>query len=290
MTLDPFIRAYINERRSRHEIQENTASRQRCILAGLSQAHGNRTLAQFGLGTINTWLEPYQDGPAGTARLRLSVLRGFCRFLFEEGHIRKDPTVRLKSPRVPVANPRALDADVIHKVFLAAPDERAKAILWLMVGLGLRCIEVARLRVEHWSRMSDTMLIIGKGSDQRELPVTTEVRSALQSYLAVFPSSSGPLIRSYAKAGGRLQSATISEMVVRWMADAGVKGSPFDGISAHALRHTAASDVLEGLTGPEALLTVRDMLGHKSIQTTTIYLRRVKRAKLREAMGGRSYQ
>lgn len=288
MTLDPLIRAYLAARVARGEIQPNTAYRHRYLLRALADVHGNRPLGQFGLATVDRWLAGTKNGAAGTTRIRISVVRGFAGWLVEERHIKRDPTRTLRPPRLPIRDPRALDADVVHKILLAAPDDRGRLILWLMVGMGLRCIEVSRLRIEHWSRTSNTMRITGKGGNERELPVTDEVRHAAESYLASYPAASGPLVRSYTH-GGPVKSVTLSMLVHDWMVDAGVKRNAWDGISAHALRHTCASDVLEGLTGPDALLTVRDILGHRDISTTTIYLRRVNRTKLRAAMAGRHY-
>jgi integrase len=79
---------------------------------------------------------------------------------------------------------------------------------------------------------------------------------------------------------------TISGMVSEWMRAAGVKSWARDGVSAHALRHTCASDVLEH---SKDLRAVQDMLGHRHLQTTSVYLRRANLDRLREAMGGRRY-
>ena len=71
------------------------------------------------------------------------------------------------------------------------------------------------------------------------------------------------------------------------MAAAGLKNRPRDGVSAHALRHTAASDVMDRC---HELRTVQAMLGHASIAATEIYLRRANLGQLREAMEGRDYR
>ena len=68
--------------------------------------------------------------------------------------------------------------------------------------------------------------------------------------------------------------------------EAGLKKANYDGRSAHALRHTAASDVLDRCKN---VRTVQAMLGHASIATTQIYLRRANLDQLREAMSGRDY-
>lgn len=80
--------------------------------------------------------------------------------------------------------------------------------------------------------------------------------------------------------------AEVSILVGAWMQAAGIKSHRYDGVSAHALRHTAASDVLDQCND---LRAVQAMLGHRHLNTTAIYLRRTSAHQLREAMAGRSY-
>jgi site-specific recombinase XerC len=70
------------------------------------------------------------------------------------------------------------------------------------------------------------------------------------------------------------------------MYSASIKTMARDGVGPHALRHTAASDVLDRCNN---VRTVQEMLGHSSLATTQIYLRRASLGQLREAMEGRDY-
>ena len=72
---------------------------------------------------------------------------------------------------------------------------------------------------------------------------------------------SGPLVN--------LKAATLSTLVAGWMAAAGIKGGRYDGISAHALRHTAASDFYDRTRDVAA----QRLLGHADLGTTGRYLR-----------------
>jgi site-specific recombinase XerD len=75
--------------------------------------------------------------------------------------------------------------------------------------------------------------------------------------------------------------------VQQWMVDAGLKRRPRDGVSAHSLRHTCASDVLDAC---HDLRVVQQMLGHQHLATTAIYLRRADLSQMRDAMAGRRYR
>jgi site-specific recombinase XerD len=79
----------------------------------------------------------------------------------------------------------------------------------------------------------------------------------------------------------------VGNIAGRILRDAGVKHAPYDGVSGHALRHTAASDVLDG---GASLPCVQEMLGHVALSSTSIYLRRATVTQMRQAMEGRSYE
>lgn len=117
-----------------------------------------------------------------------------------------------------------------------------------------------------------------------------EVVEVLAAYLVVRGRRAGPLFLpgphcSRWSADGHLSPDRIGKIVARALVDAGVH-TPGDGRSAHALRHTAASDVLDRC---DNVRTVQTMLGHKSLQTTQRYLRRASLGQLRNAMEGRHY-
>jgi integrase-like protein len=125
----------------------------------------------------------------------------------------------------------------------------------------------------------------GKGGHQRVLPVSDETWDAVLAYLREHPTTAGPLIRSYLNPHRGVNPAYISTLVGRWMSDAGVKQRSRDGRSAHALRHTAATDMLRA---GAHLRDVQQALGHASLSTTQKYLPWVV-GSLKEAMSGRTY-
>ena len=163
---------------------------------------------------------------------------------------------------------------------------RARAVVWLMVGCGCRCVEVARLRVEDYDPRGATVRLTGKGGHERVVPVPSDVAGALDAWLDERGRVAGPLIASRID-GHALAPHTLSAYVRRWMRAAGVKVSALDGRSAHGLRRTAASDVMDACGD---ITVVQEMLGHREVDTTARhYLRRVTVAHMREAMEGRTY-
>lgn len=283
-TLGPLVARYLHHRIKTGTLSVATARNHRSTLSRLASIHGNRPLHHFGRASVQAWTETLGDMRPSSRRAEISQVRGFLGWLADERivtHKLADELPKIKAPR---SVPRALDGDLVEKLMRTVPDVRGEAIVMLMFGSGLRCIEVSRLNVEDWSRRDELLLVTGKGGHQREVPVPTggPVYRALTDYLSRFPATSGPMIRSYARPTHALARGTLSEMVANWLKEAGVKTAARDGVSAHALRHTAASDLLDA-SGND-LRVVQEFLGHAHLQTTSIYLRRAGTAKIRDAM------
>lgn len=286
-TLDPLIDAYLRGRIDRGEISQQTGRDARWRLLAFSKAFGRRPIDQLGPRAIDRWMGTIAHHAPSTRRERLSTVRGFCRWLTDEGHISSDPTTHVKPIRQPRRTPVTLTEGEVARLLTAAPDERARAILWLMVGCGCRRVEVSRLDVEDYTPgPRATLRLVGKAGHERIIAAPAEVCAALDAYLDVRGRVAGPLITARDHRT-RLAPHTIGVYVNRWMRAAGVKRRAYDGRSAHGLRRTAASDVLDRSGNLQA---VQAMLGHRSLHTTaTHYLRPVALDAMAQAMSGRDY-
>lgn len=230
-----------------------------------------------------------------TTRSRLSQITGLCQWLVSIGVVRTDPTVGVKPPRQPRILPRSLQAEHVAALLSVVPDTRGRLIVLLMVQEGLRRGEVATLEVGDVSLDQASIFVRGKGSHERVVALTDETREALLAYLREAPTSAGPLIRAQERrrdgtasrwqAGAGITPNYVGLLVSGWMYDAGIKTRPFDGRSAHALRHTSATDMV---LGGAPLPAVQAALGHRSLATTGRYVLATAEG-VREAMGGRRY-
>ena len=277
------VAEYLDGRQARGEI----SPRSRAILVSRLRSLGRHTpeLAELDRAAFTSWLGTLPPAPA-SRRAYLSTARVFCTWAVESGHLQTDPSTHAARIREPRRVPKALSRRAVQALITACPDARARAIVTLMVGCGLRRCEVARLQMADWDRDQGTIEVRGKADHERVLPVTDEVAEALDAYLDDRGAYAGPIIVSKRDPGVGLSPATLSRMVARWLTAAGVKARPGDGKSAHTLRHTCASDVYEGY---QDLRAVQEMLGHANIATTQIYLRRANVDRLRVVMGGRRY-
>lgn len=278
-TLGALALAYVDERKRRKELRPGSVITTRHALSTLVRSAGwDLPVKRLRPTHIEKWLERGDHSPA-TLRNQLSIVRAFCKWLVKRGHIKADPTMDVATPRQPRYLPRGLHLAGVTGAFAHAPDARAALILSLMVQEGLRCCEVAELQFGDVDTAERLLLIRGKGGHERVLPITDETWKAMLSYLAECPAQAGPLVRSYSRPGRGIGARHISVLVSGWLHGAGIQAT------AHALRHTAATDMLR------AGAHVRDVqraLGHQSLATTQRYMPWVV-GDLREAMNGRRY-
>jgi site-specific recombinase XerD len=152
---------------------------------------------------------------------------------------------------------------------------RDRAILALLYGTGIRVSECATLTEECVDLPSKLVTVIGKGGHQRSVPLNEHVVTALTNYRyqrgAALPKT--PFFRC--RNGNAMQRRTIYERVRTW----GERSHIPKRISPHKLRHTFATHLLKAGVG---IVTLRDLLGHKQITSTQVYLH-VTAQDLREA-------
>ena len=279
-TLGFLALAYVDERKRRKELSRTSVTTFRHALNTFVRSAGWDLQAKRLKAThIEAWLERGNHSPS-TLRNQLSIVKMFCAWLVRKGHLKVDPSLEVKAPRQPRYLPRGLEHPKVTETFAKAPDARAVLILSLMAEEGLRCCEVAELQIGDVDPDQRALVIRGKGGHERCLPITAATWSAMQSYRSEYPAKAGPLIRSYSRPGRGIGARHISMLVSEWLHSAGVN------TTAHALRHTAAQDMLRA---GAHVRDVQAVLGHQSLATTQKYLPLVVN-NLREAMEGRDYR
>lgn len=273
---------WISHRKRAGLIAGGTAKNHRAQLGYFVRAHPGEL--HVDRRSIRRWLETIGHLSPGSRRSHVSTVRTFLRWVAEEGHVAPKVVELLPKVRQPRRVPRALSAEQTRLLLDAVVDERLLLIVSLMLWTGVRCAEVAALKIEDIDERAGTLLIRGKGGHERVLPIPTELTRVLTDWLDGHPRTPGPLLPGR---DGPLRASTLSAMVAEAMARSGVKVRARDGRGAHALRHTCASDVLD--RGAPITL-VQQMLGHSDIGTTALYLRRARLEDLRAAMNGRTYE
>lgn len=206
-----------------------------------------------------------------TIARRMASLRTYFRFLSRERMVRGNPTVGLQSPKLTRKLPNFLDWEELQRL-LAAPAEtplglRDRALLSLLYATGMRVSEIAELTIRQINWEEDEIRVLGKGSKERLVLMSTHAREQLRRYLdearpALIPQSADWLFLN--RNGKPLSARSIDRMLKRHARAAGITKE----VSPHTLRHTFATHLLEG--GAD-LRVVQELLGHSSLSTTQIY-------------------
>jgi site-specific recombinase XerD len=178
-------------------------------------------------------------------------------------------------------------------LFAAAQSPRDRAIVSVMMDAGLRVSEVVGLDVgDIYDGEAGMVLQVrgGKGGKDRTLPVSGIVARIIRQYLTASgrvmgDRNAGPLFSRGDRAGdgGRLTARAVGMLLARLVHSAGIEGKR---ISPHSLRHSyAMHQARAGL----AVHEIQSLLGHASLQTTTLYLQHVEHDDLRERLAEPAY-
>ena len=285
--LSRLAHSYAYGRLRRGELTTASAQNILVSLTSLCAVHGRRPVRQLGPPTIDRWLESTTHLSPTTRRNHLSRVRKFCRWLIDTGAIRRDPTRHVPPIRPPRKDPIVLSAEQVAALRThVAHDLRAAVIVALLWDGSLRCGEVAATRVDDLDPSSRVLHVHGgKGGNERRIVLDHATVDLIARYMDAEGITRGSLLRSRNDPRQGLAPETISNYARNWMYAAGVKIRAFDGRSAHGLRRTGATELMEAT---DSLVTVQAHLGHQRPETTVKhYLAPVSMAKLRAAADAR---
>ena len=222
--------------------------------------------------------------PRSQART-IAGIRAFFRFLRMEGMIDADPTELVETPRIPDSLPDVLSVEEINAMTASIDHEQSEAarnhaIIETLYGSGLRVSELTDLRIPHINFSERYMMVQGKGSKQRLVPMSDLSVSLIEEYL---PQRNSLKIKKGSedilflnRRGGKMTRVMVFYVVSRLAEAAGIRKK----VSPHTLRHSFATHLLEGGAN---LRAIQEMLGHESLATTEIYVH-LDRSRLREEL------
>jgi integrase/recombinase XerD len=206
-------------------------------------------------------------------RRNVSAVRTYYRFLLAEGHVVRDPSERLETPKRWRTLPDVLTVDEVSRL-LAAPslDEplafRDRALLELAYGAGLRVSEWIGLGAKDVLFEEQLVRVFGKGSKERLVPIGRSAIGAVAVYLRELrpklERGAGKGVLFLNARGTPLTRMGAWKILRKYVEQAGITKH----VSPHTLRHSFATHLLEG--GAD-LRAVQEMLGHADISTTQIY-------------------
>jgi integrase/recombinase XerC len=236
------------------------------------------SVTELELEVLREWLWRVSEKGASKSTIarKSAAARSFTSWLYRSGHLIQDPGIRLRSPKADRALPTVVSRESLQQVFgwlstKATIDNSAGlrdlAVVELLYATGARVSELVSLDLGSIDFSRNIVRLMGKGSKERMVPFGQPARDAIENWMllgrkefandqsaaALFLNSRGKRIgvrQVYALVAGLLQETAT-----------GVAGP-------HALRHTAATHLLDG--GAD-LRAVQELLGHASLGTTQIY-------------------
>ena len=210
-----------------------------------------------------------------TVARSMSSLRGWFGFMLDEGDINHDPTVRLNTARRGRSLPKPLGEKDMTRLLDSLGSNgavalRDRALLELLYGTGARVSEAVGINLEDLDFDEELILVTGKGSKQRLVPMGSVLRAALRDYLE--PGGRGEMVRAKKSArlfvnarGGPLSRQGVDLIIHKRALAAGLDTRK---VSAHVFRHSCATHMLSH--GAD-IRVVQELLGHASIATTQLY-------------------
>jgi len=230
-----------------------------------------RTLAEH-----MRWLHRERELAPSSITRHLATLRVFFRYLHANGVTPDNPARLLERPHQWKRLPGVLSPKQMRLLIDAANPEagrlwlRDRAMLELMYAAGLRASEVGRLELLEYNTTLGVLLVTGKGSKQRLVPIGAPAQRATDDYvaqlrpsLARFNDGRDKQRLLLSNTGRPLERVAVWQIVRKYAARAGLKD-----VHPHRLRHSFATHLLAG--GAD-LRVVQELLGHADVATTQIY-------------------
>lgn len=237
----------------------------------------SKPLSGLDAATLDAFVADLYDMGISTAtRSRIvSGIKSFCRFLRMEGYMEQDPAALLEKPKAGRYLPQVLSVEEIDSMVAAIDPAsgrtvRDRAIIEMLYGCGLRVSELTTLLLSDLYMDERYVVVTGKGSKQRMVPMSDYTVDVLREYICgersrldIKPEAVSTVFLN--RRGRGMTRVRVFQIVKDLCGAAGITKS----ISPHTLRHSFATHLLEGGAN---LRAIQQMLGHDSISTTEIYL------------------
>ena len=241
------------------------------------------------LGVTQAELEKYiiylqKLGHSRSTRARhLSSIKQFFKFCVEAGFSTTDPSSQLSAPKLPKPLPKTLTLEEVDALMKVAKTQghteferaRNKCLMEILYASGMRITELMSLPVAAARGKPKMILIKGKGSKERLVPLSPPAIEALEHWLKFRDEKEDLSLKSGFKRSsflfpsnsknGYLTRNWFFNKIKSWAIEAGVKS---ESVSPHTIRHAFATHLLSN--GAD-LRVIQTLLGHSDITTTEIY-------------------
>jgi integrase/recombinase XerC len=199
----------------------------------------------------------------------IAALKNFFKFMVKYHDFKNKVIFNLRSPKIPASIPKALNQNqteiaLENSQFLSKEDwlaKRDKALLYLIYGCGLRISEALNLKLSDLDR--DFLIIRGKGSKERMVPILPQIVVEIKQYIALCPHNIKDKI--FLGKQGKPIDPGVFQRQIRLLRN---QYNLPENTTPHAFRHSFATHIL---TNGGDLKSIQDLLGHESLVTTQKY-------------------
>jgi integrase/recombinase XerC len=280
MFLERFIRYIQFEKRySPHTVSAYQSDLDQFMLFLNSPANAEATIThpnQISYHDIRNWMVELigQKLTARSVNRKMATLRKYFKFLLQEGVITENPSSKVRSQKIPKNLPVVVEEARLtqmlnnDEIFTADfTGQRDKLVIEMLFGTGMRLAELLGLKDQDINDYEGTLKVLGKRNKERIIPVNTELRILLGSYLELkknqqFDNNSGALIVT--SKGADAYPKLIYLIVQKYLSNISTQNKK----SPHVLRHTFATALLNN--GAD-LNSIKELLGHANLSATQIY-------------------
>ncbi len=244
-----------------------------------------RSLQTASRATIESYLISLSDQglSKSTRARRLSAIRTFYRFAYDEGWRGDDPAIMIKGPGRAKHLPKTLSEEEVDRLLLAAQSSgrspadstRNMCMVELLYATGMRVTELVSLPISAARGNPEMLLVRGKGGKERMVPLSAQGREALANWLETRDNMDEaarkkgiPPSKFLFPSRGKLGHMTRHRFYGLIKEISVLAGIDPDKVTPHRLRHAFATHLLAG--GAD-LISIQTMLGHADVSTTEIY-------------------
>lgn len=228
--------------------------------------------ARHVLEYVNHLRQDRNNGDSAVGR-QVTILKNFYRAIVAMGHLEPAANPLAHFPKLkakPRKLPTVLSSEEVQQLLASPPKDivlglRDRAILAVLYGAGIRASECATLTEENVDLVANTIRVTGKGGHERTIPLNPKVTKSLKAYRQVRGEVKGSDAFFRTRSGKAMSRGAIYERVRTHARRARIGKR----VSPHTLRHTFATHLVRA---GEKLVTIRDLLGHRLITSTQVYL------------------
>ncbi len=219
------------------------------------------------------YIKTERKNSTGALIRKLSTLKSFFNFAQKEGYVTQSPLDQIQTPKEEKKLPVWLNEKEINKIINKALSrsynlrgKRNYTMLLVFLSTGLRISELTRLSLRNleYNNKEITLKIDGKGGKERFVPVLGKAKDVLDSWLRERPSCDCEYVFINTASLKLLTNRAVQKIIKNLAYEAGIKKQ----VTPHKLRHSFATNLLRNNAN---IVSIQELLGHESLNTTRIY-------------------